>query len=51
MCDVHGCQKKSTKKATVTAQTCRGEIIKEVSFCDEHWNDLSGGTRTAYSMG
>lgn len=51
MCDVQGCTKVSTKKSTVVAQTCKGEVTQEVSFCDEHWMDLNGGTRSAYSMG
>jgi hypothetical protein len=51
MCDVQGCNKKSTKKTTVVAQTCRGEVTQVASFCEEHWVDLNGGTRTAYSMG
>jgi len=51
MCDVHGCNKKSTKKTTVVAQTCRGVVTQVASFCGEHWVGLKGGTRTAYSMG
>jgi hypothetical protein len=49
MCDVSECEKKSTRKAVVTANTERGSVTREVSLCEGHWKELQG--EKAYSMG